>query len=100
MIAVLRYDGPHRVFNVGSGVGRSINAIVADLEGLIGHELPKAYRVGRRAAVPVNVLDIGLIRRETGWSPRIAWLDGLQDTMRWMAQQEPGPAPRLAPGSS
>jgi len=87
MLAVLRYDGPERVFNVGSGIGRSVNDIVADLEGLLGRDLAKTFRGGRRADVPVNVLDVALIQRETGWSPRIPWLDGLCDTMRWMAQQ-------------
>jgi UDP-glucose 4-epimerase len=85
MIAVLGYDGPERVFNIGSGVGRSVNGIVADLEALLGHTLPKNFRNARRADVPVNVLDIALIQRETGWAPRIDWMDGLQSTMDWMA---------------
>jgi UDP-glucose 4-epimerase len=85
MVAVLGYQGPNRVFNIGSGVGRSVNAIVADLEALLGRALPKTYRKARRADVPVNVLDIGLIQRETGWKPRIGWMDGLQNTVDWLA---------------
>jgi UDP-glucose 4-epimerase len=84
MLAVLRYDGPVRVFNIGSGVGRSVNGIAADLERLLKRPLPKTYRSARRADVPVNVLDIGLLQRETGWRPRIGWMDGLQNTMDWM----------------
>jgi UDP-glucose 4-epimerase len=85
MIAVLGYGGPERVFNIGSGVGRSVNGIVADLEALLGRTLPKTFRNARRADVPVNILDIALIQRETGWAPRIDWRDGLQSTMDWMA---------------
>jgi UDP-glucose 4-epimerase len=86
MMTVLRYDGPARVFNIGSGVGRSVRGIIADLEGLLGRSLPTTLRPARRADVPVNVLDCGLIRRETGWSPRITWLEGLQDTIGWMTK--------------
>jgi UDP-glucose 4-epimerase len=85
MIAVLHYEGPARVFNIGSGVGRSVAGIVADLEQLLGRPLARRFRPARRADVPVNVLDCGLIRQETGWCPRIAWLDGLQDTIAWMS---------------
>jgi len=85
MIAVLGYDGAERVFNIGSGVGRSVNGIIADLEALLGRTLPKTFRNARRADVPVNVLDIGLMHREIGWAPRIDWMDGLQSTIDWMA---------------
>jgi UDP-glucose 4-epimerase len=85
VLAVLLHAGPDRVFNIGSGVGRSVNGIVADLETLLGKTLSKTYRNARRADVPVNILDIGLIQRETGWSPRISWMDGLQNSMDWMA---------------
>ena len=85
MMAALLYDGRERVFNVGSGTGRSVNDIAADLERLVGAPLQRRFRAARRADVPVNVLDIGLIRRETGWAPRIAWEAGLRDTMSWMA---------------
>lgn len=80
------YDGPHSVMNVGSGVGRSINQVASDIEAIAGTaELARTYRAGRAADVPVNVLDISLITRETLWRPRLTWLDGLQDTARWMA---------------
>jgi UDP-glucose 4-epimerase len=86
VLAVLGHVGPPRVFNIGSGIGRSVNQIVADLESLLGRALDKTYRSARLADVPVNILDIGLIKRETGWAPRIGWMDGLQDTITWMAE--------------
>jgi UDP-glucose 4-epimerase len=85
VFAVLAYDGPHRIFNVGSGVGRSVNDIVTDLELLLGRgELLKAYLPARRADVPVNILDVGLLRRETGWAPRMEWMAALRDTVAWL----------------
>jgi UDP-glucose 4-epimerase len=80
------YDGPHRAMNVGSGCGLSINQVASDIEAIAGTDkLVRAYRAGRAADVPVNILDISLITRETPWRPRRNWRDGLQSTARWMA---------------
>jgi UDP-glucose 4-epimerase len=82
------YTGPHRIMNVGSGIGRSVNDLVRSIEQVLAcGALPKKHRAGRAADVPVNVLDIGLITKETGWHPRIEWIDGLRDTIRWMANE-------------
>ncbi|CAO3439722.1 NAD-dependent epimerase/dehydratase family protein [Azospirillum doebereinerae] len=95
LIGAVRYDGPSRVLNVGSGVGRSINTIIADLETILDRgPLPKVYKPGRPADVPVNVLDIGLIREEMGWAPRTDWMEGLRATVDWIwAQQTAGARP-------
>jgi UDP-glucose 4-epimerase len=82
------YEGPHRIMNVGCGVGLSINQIVDDIESVLGRgALTKVYRPGRRADVPVNILDISLITRETRWRPHVGWLAGLQKTARWIAEE-------------
>ncbi|WP_089174229.1 NAD-dependent epimerase/dehydratase family protein [Bosea sp. AS-1] len=80
------YDGPHRVMNVGSGIGLSINQVASDIQVVTGvPDLPRHYRAGRTADVPANILDISLITQETPWRPRRGWIDGLQNTAQWMA---------------
>ena len=44
----------------------------------------KVHLPGRKADVPVNVLDITLARRELGWVPRTAWRDAILRTVEWM----------------
>ena len=81
------YEGPHRVFNVGQGTGRSINQILTDIETVLDRgAIEKRYRPSRLADVPVNVLDIRLIRREIGWQPREDWLSALRATVDWIAE--------------
>ncbi len=91
-LAAALYDGPHRVLNVGSGVGRSLNELLADVSSALG--LPSVdvvRRAGRAADVPVNVLDTALIRRETGWRPRVGLAQGLAETAGWLrATTRPG----------
>jgi len=81
------YEGPHRIFNVGQGTGRSVNQILMDIETVLDRgAIEKRYRPSRLADVPVNVLDIGLIRREIGWQPREDWLSALRATVDWIAE--------------
>ena len=53
MIASIFYEGPVRVFNVGSGIGRSINQVAADIESMfpntIAHRVYREARARRRA---------------------------------------------------
>ncbi|QEE39067.1 MULTISPECIES: NAD-dependent epimerase/dehydratase family protein [unclassified Methylobacterium] len=84
-LAAIPYDGPHKVMNVGSGAGLSVNQIIAELERAFGRErLPCVYKPSRAADVPANVLDTTLIRSELGWRPRVALRDGLTGTIDWM----------------
>ncbi|MCJ2016199.1 NAD-dependent epimerase/dehydratase family protein [Methylobacterium sp. E-065] len=84
-LAAMTYDGPHKVLNVGSGTGLSVNAIIAALEAAFGRDrLPCVHKPSRAADVPANVLDTALIRSELGWQPRVALCEGLSDTIAWM----------------
>lgn len=80
------YDGAHRVFNVGSGVGRSVLSVLDDIATLTGksQSIPPIFKAARPADVPVNVLDTSLISREMGWSPKIEWFAGLEVTAAWL----------------
>lgn len=85
-IEAMSYCGPHKLMNVGSGVGRSVSQLIADVKaGIADPGLPETvYHPGRPSDVPANVLDIALIERETGWRPVVDWQHGLRDTIRWM----------------
>jgi UDP-glucose 4-epimerase len=84
-LAAVTYGGPHRVMNVGSGTGLSVNQIIAELQAAFGREhLPCVHKPSRAADVPANVLDTALIRSELGWEPRVALREGLISTIAWM----------------
>lgn len=84
-IAAADYDGPTGIFNIGSGIGRSVNEIVASVGQAIGVDAPhRIYRQGRPSDVPVNVLDIALARQELAWAPTADWAESLRSTAEWL----------------
>lgn len=81
------YQGPVTVFNIGSGVGTSLNELVRDIGAVLGTVPECRYLPGRAIDVPVSVLDCSLAERELGWAPKVALPEGLQRTVAWLRAQ-------------
>ncbi len=85
LVRAASYGGAFKIFNVGSGVGRSlIDTLDAIGKVLDIPNLKRVYKPSRPADVPVNVLDISLIQQELNWSPSISWHDALRLTADWL----------------
>jgi len=69
-----------QVVNVGSGEGRSVRDVVSAFEAACARPLrvvqdsAKVRKVERSALVA----DVGKLRRETGWEPRISFAEGIR----------------------
>ena len=83
-LRVMEYQGPERIFNIGSGHGVSLNELVDAVATVIGRRPAVEYTAARRFDVPVNVLDIALAREKLGWKPQIPLAEGLRRTYEWM----------------
>jgi UDP-glucose 4-epimerase len=82
---VANYSGEQRVFNVGSGIGRSILDVMSDITAVLGGLAARTiHKPARASDVPVNVLHTALIRREVGWVARTDWVTGLKLTAAWL----------------
>ncbi|GAB6067981.1 NAD-dependent epimerase/dehydratase family protein [Methylothermus subterraneus] len=77
------YDGPERVFNIGSGRGISLNALVEHLARLSGRPPEVEYFPARSFDVPEIVLDISRAVRELRWRPEVSLEEGLLRTWEW-----------------
>ncbi len=73
-----------RVFNVGSGVGRSVTDVIRSIQAIHGELPPVEYQPARPADVPVNVLDIRRAQKFLDWTPTTPWHDALQITYAWL----------------
>ncbi len=79
------------VFNIGSGQGLSVNALLDAIEDLLARPVPRRYLQGRAFDVPVNVLDIRLATETLGWRPRFTFRQGLERTLEWIQKTARAP---------
>lgn len=84
LIKALSYDGDNRVFNIGSGVGRSLSEILGAIDLLLGTPVKRVYLPSRAFDVPVNVLDISKAGDLLNWKPQTPFAEGLSRTARWL----------------
>jgi UDP-glucose 4-epimerase len=80
----LVYDGTDRVFNVGSGVGKSLIEILAAIEDLLGTPVKRTYLPARAFDVPISVLDISKAAALLKWTPQTPFAEGLSRTAQWL----------------
>lgn len=83
-VKALYYEGPHSVFNISSGTGTSLNALIDMLESALSRPIARNYLPGRTFDVPVSVLCNQLARTELGWQPCTDMPAGIERTARWM----------------
>lgn len=77
----ITYSGEHRVFNIGTGIGTSLNQLVSALEILSGTSVSVSYTDSRKIDVAYNVLDCELAKRELNWQAKTSLPVGLRKTL-------------------
>ncbi len=87
MLFASEYGGRSSIFNIGSGVGTSLEELLHLIERVTGQEADVVHHPSRGFDVPVNVLDIQKARDELGWIPQTSLLDGLRNSEKWMRRQ-------------
>lgn len=74
-------------FNVGSGIGYSLNEIITSIETVTGKNAIREHAEARQFDVPEIVLDIGKARSIFEWDPRVNLNEGLTQLYVWMKKQ-------------
>jgi UDP-glucose 4-epimerase len=70
-----------QTFNIGSGVGVSLNTIITELENRLNRRLNVRRERSRSFDIPVSVLDISRARDFLDWQPRLSFAEGVARTM-------------------
>jgi UDP-glucose 4-epimerase len=72
-------------YQLGTGVGTSVNDIIRMIEGCVGNagHVSTIYEPPRKGEVLRNYCDISLARRELGYSPQVELREGLARTWEW-----------------
>ena len=88
LILAATHNGSGRIFNIGSGEGRSLNDIVENITKLVPAEIIVDRRPGRLVDVPLSILDSTFAAKELNWRPRTLFEEGLGYTISWMKSIE------------
>jgi UDP-glucose 4-epimerase len=84
VVALLKYSGKHKLFNISSGVGLSVRDLIEKIEIVTGCRTQVRLTQGRAFDVSANVLDNSLARKELHWNPLIGFEEGLKRTMAYL----------------
>jgi UDP-glucose 4-epimerase len=72
-----------RIFNIGSGRGRSLREIIAVIETQLDRKLDLIWKPARPIDVRTSVLLTERARDVLGWAPKMSFEDGLRHTIAW-----------------
>lgn len=86
-------DAANEVFNVGSGAGRSVKDVLADVERVSGLALERQHVPGRLQDVDSNVLSIEKLGKVLGDQEATGYEDGLRLT--WQAVSRAAARPTM-----
>ncbi|RNC29197.1 MAG: UDP-glucose 4-epimerase [Candidatus Dichloromethanomonas elyunquensis] len=77
-------ENSNRTFNLGSGKGYSIKQVIETIQTTLGIEIDTKYINGRKADVPVNVLDISRYEEAYGKLEPIGLSEGIRRTAEFL----------------
>ena len=83
-ITALEKKTVHKIFNVGSGAGTSINRLIELMSGVAGRKIEPVYAEDTAIRVQKVVLDVSRMRDEVGWKPSTSLQEGIERTWRWL----------------
>lgn len=75
---------PSNVYNLGSGIGYSLNEILVKINRQTGLTPKVRYQKGRDVDVPVNILDVKLLKNELNWKPETGIEQGIRITYDYL----------------
>lgn len=84
------YRNAPSVVNIGSGIGHSLQDIIAIVEDAIGRPIASIPGDLRRADIPVSVLDVTRAAAGIGFRSAVSVRDGLLRTLRYHGVGTPG----------
>jgi UDP-glucose 4-epimerase len=73
-----------RVFNASSGIGTSLNELLALIEEVSGQPLQRTCLAGRFVDADRTVLDSTRAKQVFGWAPQVGLREGLTRTWQWL----------------
>lgn len=88
ILSALEHGEPGCCYNIGTGVGKSNLDVLRALEPLAsahGHRIDLRLAERRGFDVPANILDSAKLSAISGWTPRVPFETGIEETWNYLA---------------
>lgn len=80
--------GSGQIYNLGWGIGTSINEIFAQMKEITGYKLEAVYGPPKLGETFKIYLDASKARRDLAWEPRVTLREGLEQTVAYFREEE------------
>lgn len=77
-------NAPGGVFNIGTGVGTSVNRLYQILADAAGVSTPPKYAEARKGELQTSIVDPSLAAEKLGWKAEVTVEDGLRDYIEYL----------------
>jgi UDP-glucose 4-epimerase len=77
------------IYNVGTGIQTSVNALLELLQSVSGRRVPAEYMMERPGELRFSALDATRMRETFGWKPKMELEAGLKETFAYYADEPP-----------
>jgi UDP-glucose 4-epimerase len=87
LLKIIEFGGSGETYNIGSGVGVTINELIGEINGILGKEGRKLlveHLPERPFDVPYNVLNSVKLRSICKWQPETNLSAGIVNTWQWV----------------
>lgn len=86
-IKVASYKGKEKVFNIGSGIGLSINDVIEKVKDVLDINFDVVYEKSRNCDVDKNILNIERAKSELNWFVNEGIDEGIRNTWKWINEK-------------
>jgi len=84
LIRLIDFPYDNNTYNVGSGIGYSLNQLKEIVESICGKKLSTIYRPTRKTDVKTIVLDSSFLSKATRWHSATPLEQGIELTWKWL----------------
>lgn len=90
ILAMEKSEGDYQAFNVGSGIGTSIEHIALTLSNILGteHLSPDITGTYRQGDTRHSIADISRIKKTLGFKPSVSFQHGMEELVEWGRDRE------------
>jgi len=83
LVAAANDRSEGRLFNIGSGQGRSVSEVISTIELCLDTKLAIDWKPARAVDLPVSIIAVDRAKDILGWVPKTSFEAGLEKTIEW-----------------